>query len=102
MPFAPRVVAAKALLLFALPLVLAACGNPQASERSTIPETRISVSQVRLPWRLAGLTEREAAIHLLDRFSFGPRPGDIDRVIAEGPEQWLASQLNASSSDNPL
>src|SRR5260370_1085969 len=31
---------------------------------------------LRLPWREAGLTERQAAAHLLNRFAFGPRPGE--------------------------
>lgn len=46
-----------------------------------------------LPWRAAGLGARAAAAHLLDRFAFGPRPGDIERVVATGLDRWLESQL---------
>src|SRR5579864_6139505 len=40
-------------------------------------------SLLRLPWKEAGLTERQAAAHLLNRFAFGPRPGEIDQVVAK-------------------
>ena len=42
-----------------------------------------------LPWKEAGLTEREAAAHLLNRFSYGPRPGEIEKVIDMGLDRWL-------------
>ncbi|HBL30606.1 MAG TPA: DUF1800 domain-containing protein [Acidobacteria bacterium] len=45
------------------------------------------------PWQEAGLTEREAATHLLNRFAYGPRPGDVDRVLATGLERWFEQQL---------
>jgi hypothetical protein len=47
----------------------------------------------RFPWKAAGLTEREAAAHLLGRFSYGPRPGEIDRVLKMGLERWFERQL---------
>ena len=37
-----------------------------------------------LPWREAGLTEREAAVHLLNRLTFGIGPGDLERVMEMG------------------
>jgi uncharacterized protein (DUF1800 family) len=46
-----------------------------------------------LPWRAAGLSEREAAAHLLARLTFGARPGDVDRVVALGLERWVERQL---------
>ena len=52
-----------------------------------------------LPWREAGLTEREAAAHLLDRLAYGPRPGDVDRVIEIGLETWLEQQLAGDLPD---
>lgn len=55
-----------------------------------------------LPWREAGLTEREAAAHLLDRFTFGPRPGDVDHVVAMGLNAWFESQLAARQPEPGL
>lgn len=48
-----------------------------------------------LPWEDAGLTEARAAAHLLDRLTFGPRPGDVEAVLDTGLEAWLAEQLEA-------
>ncbi len=40
------------------------------------------------------LTERERALQVLDRFTFGPRPGDVDHVVAVGVDKWFEQQLN--------
>ncbi len=39
------------------------------------------------------LTTEQKAIHLLDRLSFGPRPGDVERVLKMGWERYLELQL---------
>lgn len=54
---------------------------------------------VRFPYGQAGLTAREAAAHLLSRFSFGARPGEIDAVVKTGLETWFEKQLAADLSD---
>ncbi len=54
-----------------------------------------------LPYRQAGLTERQAAAHLLDRLAYGPRPGDIDRVVQMGLEHWVDQQLDGNLPDPP-
>lgn len=46
-----------------------------------------------LPWKEAGLSEREAAAHLLNRFAYGPRPGEVEAVVKIGLDQWLERQL---------
>jgi len=38
---------------------------------------------------------------LLDRFTFGPRPGDVDRVMAMGADKWFAQQLNPDTIKDP-
>lgn len=57
---------------------------------------------LRLPWREAGWSERRAAAHLLDRFTWGARPGDVDRVVAMGLEAWLEAQLAADLPEPEL
>ena len=57
---------------------------------------------VRLPWKQAGLSERQAAAHLLNRFAFGPRPGEIDQVVATGLDRWFERQLAADLPDPNL
>ncbi len=56
----------------------------------------------RMPWHEAGLTERQAAAHLLNRFAFGPLPGEIDQVIATGLDKWFEDQLAARLPDANL
>jgi uncharacterized protein (DUF1800 family) len=46
-----------------------------------------------LPWKEAGLSEREAAAHLLNRFAYGPRPGEVEAVVKMGLGSWLERQL---------
>jgi uncharacterized protein (DUF1800 family) len=57
---------------------------------------------LRLPYAEAGLSEREAAAFLLDRFGFGPRPGDVDGLVRQGLEAWLDEQLAPSAPDPEL
>lgn len=54
---------------------------------------------VHMPWKQAGLTERQAAAHLLNRFAFGPRPGEVDAVVKMGLDRWLDRQLGADLPD---
>ena len=37
--------------------------------------------------------ERERIVHALNRLTFGPRPGDVERVRELGLERWIARQL---------
>ncbi len=39
-------------------------------------------------------------MHALNRFTFGPRPGDVAAVKAMGVRQWFDQQLNPSSIDD--
>src|SRR5688500_15615283 len=39
------------------------------------------------------LTAREQAHHVLNRLAFGPRPGDVERVVAMGVDRWIDQQL---------
>jgi uncharacterized protein (DUF1800 family) len=52
-----------------------------------------------MPWAEAGITERRAAVHLLDRFAFGPRPGDVEAVLEIGLDEWFENQLAAALPD---
>ena len=57
---------------------------------------------IRFPYKTAGLSDREAAAHLLSRFSFGARPNEVDEVVKMGPEKWFAQQLEASQPDDDV
>ncbi len=49
-----------------------------------------------MPYREAGLTPRQAAAHLVSRFTFGARPDEVDRVVEIGLEEWFSRQLSAT------
>src|SRR5579863_7719572 len=36
-------------------------------------------------------------LHALNRFTFGPRPGDVDAVRAKGLDKWFEQQLHPAS-----
>jgi uncharacterized protein (DUF1800 family) len=57
---------------------------------------------LRFPWRQAGLTERQAAAHLLSRFTYGAMPGQVDAVVQMGLENWFMQQLAAQDPDDSL
>jgi uncharacterized protein (DUF1800 family) len=40
------------------------------------------------------LTDRQRALHALNRLAFGPRPGDVDRVMKDGVDVWIEQQLH--------
>lgn len=44
--------------------------------------------------------ERARAIQALNRLTFGPRPGDVDRVLAIGVDKWIDQQLHPDSVDD--
>ncbi len=51
---------------------------------------------------LTPLSPREHVEQLLDRFTYGPRPGEIDRVMAQGGASWLEQQLNPAVIPDPV
>lgn len=57
---------------------------------------------VNFPYKKAKLTERQAAAHLLNRFTFGPRPGDVEAVVKRGLEQWFLQQLQGGLPEDTL
>lgn len=43
---------------------------------------------------------RKRALHALNRLTFGPRPGDVDRVLSIGVDKWIDQQLNPEKIDD--
>ncbi|MGA9528873.1 MAG: DUF1800 domain-containing protein [Terriglobales bacterium] len=46
------------------------------------------------------LDERKRAVHALNRLTFGPRPGDFDRVAQMGVDKWIELQLHPDKIDD--
>lgn len=66
------------------------------------PREAASVRSVYLPYAEAGLDERQAAAHLLSRFTYGPTPGQIDEVVEMGLANWFSRQLASDGSSSEL
>src|SRR6185369_7557364 len=48
------------------------------------------------------MDDRQQVIHALNRFTFGPRPGEVDRVMAMGLDKWIDQQLNPDKISDSL
>jgi uncharacterized protein (DUF1800 family) len=62
-------------------------------------KTSRSAVKVEIP-----LTQRERAAQFLSRFTFGARPGEVEKLIADGPQgadAWFERQLNPSAIPDP-
>ncbi len=57
---------------------------------------------VKMPYKKYGYSERQAAARLLDRFSFGAKPGQVDELLKIGLDTWLEQQLNGSFNEDDL
>jgi len=55
-------------------------GHANPSKRTGMPASR--------------LTEEQRALHALNRLTFGPRPGGLQKVINTGADDWLEQQLH--------
>jgi uncharacterized protein (DUF1800 family) len=84
-----RVVAACLILSLAQQpaLLLAAASPPWRSKRSAATQA---------------MAESERTAHALNRLTFGPRPGDLERVEAIGVKKWIEMQLNPEQIDDSL
>ena len=59
-------------------------------------------AKLKLPYKKERLSKEQAAAYLLERFAFGARPGEVEKVAKMGPEKWLAQQLTGNLSETEL
>ncbi|HYL94679.1 MAG TPA: DUF1800 family protein, partial [Terriglobales bacterium] len=48
------------------------------------------------------MDEHKRALHALNRLTFGPRPGDLQRVEAMGVDKWIELQLHPEKIDDSV
>lgn len=58
--------------------------------------------EVTTAYKKAGLTDRQAALHLLNRFTYGPKPNNVDELLKIGISKWFNQQLQANLNDDDL
>jgi uncharacterized protein (DUF1800 family) len=46
------------------------------------------------------MDEQKRALHALNRLSFGPRPGEVQRIAAIGVDKWIDQQLHPEKIDD--
>lgn len=73
------------------------CGTPSLAVAQQ-PSRKTSTLHSAVP--PATLSEREKIVHALNRLTFGPRPGDVDAVLAKGLDSWIEDQLHPGSIDD--
>ena len=69
---------------------------------SFLEKAPVNKPHFHFPYKKAGLTERQAAAHLLSRFTFGATPGQVDQVVDMGLEKWFEQQLEGGLPDDSL
>jgi uncharacterized protein (DUF1800 family) len=78
----------------ALALVLAVVGLTASVELARARKKEKQKSSA------ARLGEQKRALHALNRLTFGPRPGDLERVEAMGVDRWIELQLHPEKIDD--
>src|SRR5437588_930322 len=82
-------VARKQLILLGLvllvSLVLLAASDKKSKSKTTDKET---------PAQAAPMDDDKKIVHALNRFTFGVRPGDVERIRAIGLDKWFDEQLH--------
>ena len=72
------------MTLLALGASLTYAGNKKKQKATAIPQ----------------IDDRQRVIHALNRLTFGPRPGDVDRVMSVGLDKWIDQQLHPEKIDD--
>ena len=81
-------------MIFRFSLIVLCCGALLAGAAAD--------AGLKLPYKKEGLNKEQAAAYLLERFAFGARPGEVEKVAQMGPEKWLAQQLKGNLPDAEL
>lgn len=61
-----------------------------------------AADKLAMPYKQAGLTNEQAAAHLLSRFTYGAQPGQVEEVIKMGVDKWLKKQFDGDLDDKDL
>lgn len=81
-------------------LVFLFCGSLLL--QSSFTEAPDKKASFKMPYKRAGLSQEQAAAHLLNRLAFGARPGQVEEVVKTGLEKWVVQQLEGSLPDDSL
>jgi hypothetical protein len=70
--------------------------TPAAASATIIPKpVAVSAQIAARATDVASASDSSLALHLLNRATFGARPGDLARVLRIGIDAWVEQQLNS-------
>ncbi len=84
-----------ALLILSAPFAAAGRDQKKPQKKGKNPAKMTSPALTGLP--ITELNETEAILHALNRLTYGPRPGDLERVQKMGLANWIEQQLDPDS-----
>jgi uncharacterized protein (DUF1800 family) len=64
--------------------------------------TSSSDFKISMPYKKMGLSQEQAAAHLLNRFTFGTKPGQVKELVDMGLDKWLQQQLDGKLADEEV
>ncbi|HLW51418.1 MAG TPA: DUF1800 domain-containing protein [Candidatus Angelobacter sp.] len=79
-------------LVFAISAALVAGGDKKSKPK---PKSRPAAAATPAP-----MDDDKRLVHALNRFTFGVRPGDVERVRAMGLDKWFEQQLHPEKIDD--
>jgi uncharacterized protein (DUF1800 family) len=80
--------------------ILVAAPEPGAGAEKHSESAAAASGKFKSHLPITELTEDQAILHALNRLSYGPRPGDIERIRQMGLEKWIDQQLHPDSIDD--
>jgi len=83
----------KPIMLLVAGVFLASAALGQQAPKAAKP--KLPVPPKNAP--IVPLSQRDRTLQLLDRFTFGPGPGELEQVMALGADKWFEQQLNPDS-----
>ena len=86
--------------LLALSLLLAVSCTPVAAGKDKPQQQRIVILHLPAPPHVEQIQGDARILHALNRLTFGPRPGDVEKVKAMGLDAWITQQLHPDSIDD--
>ncbi len=73
---------------------------PQAQPSPQMATETMAPAKVTPPHSTASLTSDEKILQVLNRFTYGLRPGDLERIRSIGLNAWFNQQINPSKIDD--
>src|ERR1700716_2937444 len=87
--------ARKQLILLGLVVLISTAALFAGDKKSRSKHSDSSITLV-----VAPMEDNKRVVHALNRFTFGVRPSDIERVQAEGLDNWFDEQLHPEKIDD--